>query len=111
MDYRLMEFGFSINAEHKINKKVVRRYARGVVPDVILDRTDKMGFVSPQESWQRDYLKKPIEDAYRKLHSTGTFLDMKVEDEILRKFLVSGNHWQRVWRVYCYAQWLELNLN
>jgi asparagine synthase (glutamine-hydrolysing) len=34
-------------------KLVLRRSLRGLVPDPILDRRDKIGFATPEESWLR----------------------------------------------------------
>jgi asparagine synthase (glutamine-hydrolysing) len=33
------------------SKAVFRKAMRGIVPDVILDRRDKLGFVTPEDSW------------------------------------------------------------
>ena len=33
------------------SKAVFRKAMRGIVPDVILDRRDKLGFVTPESSW------------------------------------------------------------
>ncbi|MEK9672149.1 MAG: asparagine synthase-related protein, partial [Rhodospirillaceae bacterium] len=32
-------------------KRVFRRAMRGLVPDAILDRRDKIGFITPQDTW------------------------------------------------------------
>ena len=34
-----------------ISKAVFRRAMRGIVPDSILDRTDKIGFATPEKDW------------------------------------------------------------
>ncbi len=36
------------------SKAVFREAMRGIVPDVILDRKDKMGFIAPQRKWWRE---------------------------------------------------------
>jgi asparagine synthase (glutamine-hydrolysing) len=33
------------------SKHILRRAMRGIVPDVVLDRRDKIGFVTPESSW------------------------------------------------------------
>jgi len=37
--------------DHGLTKKVFRRAMRGIVPDPILDRRDKIGFEPPQRKW------------------------------------------------------------
>ncbi|WP_297337025.1 asparagine synthase (glutamine-hydrolyzing) [Algoriphagus sp.] len=55
MDYRLIEFSLGLPEEFiygKGERKTILRAAlRGSVPDQILDRKDKMGFVSNEEAW------------------------------------------------------------
>jgi len=58
LDYRLVEWAATLPARLKIHrgesKRVVRRATAGYVPEAVRARTDKMGFTSPQERWQRD---------------------------------------------------------
>jgi len=107
MDYRIMEFAFQLDLDHKINKKIVRTYSENIVPDEILKRKDKMGFVSPQEQWQQNYLKKYIISAYDDLRKYNTFLNMDAEKKLLDTYFKTKTNWQRVWRIYCYATWLK----
>lgn len=55
MDYRLMEFTLglpeSLVYRNGERKHILRKSFRGIVPDVVLDRKDKMGFVSAEEKW------------------------------------------------------------
>lgn len=55
LDYRLAEFVLALPVEHKLrngrSKALLRAALRGLVPDAILDRRDKMGFVTPQSRW------------------------------------------------------------
>lgn len=37
--------------EHGVSKSVFRRAMRGIVPDQILDRNDKVGFATPEKWW------------------------------------------------------------
>lgn len=53
---KLAEFMLSIPEEHFIGrdgttKMVFRRAMRGIVPDQILDRRDKIGFATPEKEW------------------------------------------------------------
>jgi asparagine synthase (glutamine-hydrolysing) len=53
---KLVDFMLSLPEEYVIapdgtSKAVFRRAMRGIVPDDILDRTDKIGFATPERSW------------------------------------------------------------
>jgi asparagine synthase (glutamine-hydrolysing) len=53
---RLAEFVTSLPEPHLLaadgtSKAVFRRAMRGLVPDAVLDRRDKIGFATPEESW------------------------------------------------------------
>lgn len=52
----LVSFALSLPEEHLIDidgtsKAVLRKAMRGIVPDIILDRKDKIGFATPDEAW------------------------------------------------------------
>lgn len=68
LDYRLVEWLVSVPADVKLSgghtKAVMRRALRRLVPDAILDRRDKMGFVTAQELWMRDALRPAIERCF-----------------------------------------------
>lgn len=55
LDYRLVEFSFALPAEQKIKrgltKVVLRNALRDVLPEPIRMRTNKMGFVTPEQTW------------------------------------------------------------
>lgn len=55
LDYRLVEFVFSLPDEYKINngltKLILRDSLRGIVPEEILQRTTKIGFSTPIDKW------------------------------------------------------------
>lgn len=68
LDYRLVEWLVCLPAEIKLaggrTKALMRDALRGLVPDAILDRRDKMGFVTAQEVWMRDILAPDIEACF-----------------------------------------------
>lgn len=55
LDHRLVEFVFSLPDNLIIRdgwtKWILRQAFRGVVPDAILDRVDKLGYEPPQQRW------------------------------------------------------------
>jgi asparagine synthase (glutamine-hydrolysing) len=66
LDYRLVEFLFSLGSEYKIHngytKYVLRESLKGVLPEEVRMRRDKMGFVTPLESWLKTDIKHSILD-------------------------------------------------
>ena len=58
LDYRLVEFALGLPDEYKIRdgmtKRVLREAMAGVLPEKVRLRTDKLGFVTPEEVWMRE---------------------------------------------------------
>ena len=58
LDYRLIEFAYSLPDEYKIRdgetKKILRLAIQTIVPEKVRQRQDKLGFVTPEEHWMRD---------------------------------------------------------
>ena len=57
LDYRLVEFTLGLPEEQKleggITKRVLRDAMRGVLPEEVRTRTDKIGFATAEEQWLR----------------------------------------------------------
>lgn len=60
LDHRLVEFCFGLGPDLLLNKAVtkvvLREGMRGIVPDEILDRKDKLAYAPPQKQWNRGVL-------------------------------------------------------
>jgi asparagine synthase (glutamine-hydrolysing) len=58
LDHRLVEFTLSLPDEFKtrngITKRILKAAMTNVVPEKVLNRTDKKGFATPEEQWLRD---------------------------------------------------------
>ncbi len=54
-DHQLVEWVFSLPSDLKIrlgkNKFLLREAMKGLVPDLIIDRKDKLGYVTPNQKW------------------------------------------------------------
>jgi asparagine synthase (glutamine-hydrolysing) len=112
LDYRLVEYCLSINDEEKvgggISKAILRRAMRGVVPDVVLDRRDKMGFVTAESLWAiRD---EPKRFRYG-LEAAVETLPRFLSSSIVKRFdeVVAGHkpYDTRYWRAICMAVWVR----
>ena len=68
LDYRLVELAFSIDAGALIDrgrtKAVLRRALSDLLPPSVRDRTDKLGFVTPEGRWLRGALGELAADAF-----------------------------------------------
>lgn len=113
MDYRLVEWAMSLPSELKIDgavsKRVLREMARPLIPTAVAERKDKMGFVSPQEQWQRDVLKPVLDSAFaRDLQAILPFLDGARAVAMYREYQAGRNdNWAWVWRVACLTWWYQ----
>ena len=111
LDYRLVEWAMQLPMDMKIegdvSKRVLREMAQPLIPASVSQRTDKMGFVSPQPVWQRDMLAPLIAEAFQAdLPARFPFL---VGAELQKHYedYQAGRHddWAWVWRVACLYYW------
>lgn len=117
LDYRLVEFAFTLSSDMKIdrstNKRVEREFARGIVPDSVVNRRDKMGFVSPQELWQRAQLAPALEQSagvVAEICASGMLADGAAEQRRYTEYLAGrSEQWDRAWRLFCLARWLTMH--
>ncbi|WP_338667735.1 asparagine synthase (glutamine-hydrolyzing) [Pseudodesulfovibrio methanolicus] len=73
LDYNVTELSLALPVETKIKngiaKHILRDAMRGTVPDAVLDRRTKMGFVMPEDAWLRGPLAPLVEKALTKKQS------------------------------------------
>ncbi len=50
-DHRVRDYALALPDEERVGKRHLRELVRGIVPDRIIDRTDKMGFPAPLTLW------------------------------------------------------------
>ena len=112
LDYNLVNGAFSLPNTCKIrdgsSKFILREIAKGKIPDKILSRKDKMGFVSPQELWQKDILKNEFDEVFIDIHKNGLFgfIDHERVYEIYVDYTNEKfNDWAFIWRIYCLYKW------
>jgi asparagine synthase (glutamine-hydrolysing) len=61
-DTRVVEYGLSLPVDQRIGKRHLKAAVRGLVPDVILNRTDKKGFPIPLNLWAQGECREFIRD-------------------------------------------------
>src|SRR5262249_4516641 len=66
LDHRLVEFSVALGDHHKMlggeTKRVLRRAMSDLLPAMVRDRTDKIGFATPEESWLKGPLRGFVRD-------------------------------------------------
>ncbi|MGE5329806.1 MAG: asparagine synthase (glutamine-hydrolyzing) [Deltaproteobacteria bacterium] len=67
LDYRLAEFVFTLPSNYKIRngstKSVMRTGMKGLIPENIRLRRSKLGFATPERTWQKTFLKSLMKEA------------------------------------------------
>ena len=112
LDYRLVEFTLGLPEDYKlengITKRVLREAMRGILPEKIRLRRDKLGFVTPEQTWIkkqnpqqfRIMLRDAIENSHGVLSdSANVVLDEMIEGRRPFSFLV--------WRLICFGKWVQ----
>ena len=88
LDHRLVDLSFRMPTEHKVyrgeTKRVLRAAMRGIVPDQILDRKDKTGFITPGHiKWLRGALSYTLEGSWKDLEP---YIDLRRLDTLLNAY-------------------------
>lgn len=115
LDYRLVEDAFSLNNGDRIkdgvSKSLLRTIAKGKIPQQTLDRKDKMGFVSPQEVWQRSILRDDFETVFKEIQRGNIFqfIDGQKVYTLFEEYQKNNfSDWAFIWRIYCLYKWKEV---
>lgn len=113
LDYRLVEYVFSLPDRCRIynglTKAVLRNSMKGILPEEIRMRTDKMGFVTPQNLWLRNEMKDWVEDIF----SSKSFRERKYfRPEVVMNYWhlfcnSKFNAGSAIWRWLCVELWLR----
>jgi len=113
LDYRLVEFSFSLPVHLKmdggVTKVILREAMEGTLPESIRNRMDKIGFATPEEIWFR----KGLRDWIGKILSSKSFAEREYFDvpKVKRIFLEycegKRNDHFLIWRWVNLELWLR----
>jgi len=113
LDYRFVEFIFSLSVSNKIKngwtKYILRKAMKDILPEKIRCREDKMGFVTPQDIWLAT-----IEGNIRSTFNSKEFLLRPYIDpngvSVLLKKYYGGDYSlsNTVWKLYCIEIWMKV---
>jgi asparagine synthase (glutamine-hydrolysing) len=112
LDYRVVELSLQLSDAEKvgggISKAVLRKSMRGTVPQPVLERRDKMGFVTAEPSWVKQGQGVTFR---RELAGAVEALPTVLDPAILRRFddVVAGRRPfdHRYWRALCAGRWVS----
>lgn len=113
LDYRLVEHLAALPLDQKIRggvtKYVLRQAIRGLVPDAVRCRMDKMGFVTPEEVWMKGELVPRILDLFQAPEfRERPYWDAEQVIENYRAFLEGKSAYStEFWRIACAEMWLR----
>jgi asparagine synthase (glutamine-hydrolysing) len=114
LDYRLVEFAFSLPPEYKIHKhlgKYIHREAlKPIVPEAIMNRKDKVGFLAPGEHfWLRKEMKPFIENIFESadFRNRSIYNHQLIKDKY--KEYLNGNaaYANMIWQIMALEIWFN----
>ncbi|MEW5729767.1 MAG: asparagine synthase (glutamine-hydrolyzing) [Pseudomonadota bacterium] len=87
------------------SKSVFRAAMRGLVPDTVLDRRDKVGFVTPEAQWIKA-LAPWAEDKFHAKMCPLPMIDAKKVEPMIADALHGRSAWRQAhWRIVAFAAW------
>jgi len=113
VDYRLVEFVFSLPACYKIHdgwtKYLLRSGTKGLLPEAIRWRKDKLGFPTPEQAWLRGNQKKMEEIFSNKEFRASDYLNQKQILQNLNRLLGEGSSdgLSAIWKPLNLELWLH----
>lgn len=110
LDHRLVEFAYSLPSDqlvrHGTTKGILRRSMSGIIPDVVRDRMDKIGFSTPERDWFAGPLRPRIEAALADLKRRGLVPAAAVDEQWSRLAAGRGRS-GNVWRLANLELWMQ----
>lgn len=112
LDYRLVEFVLGLPTELKISggvtKRVMREGMRGVLPERIRGRMDKMGFLTAEEAWVRQHAPERFRRAVREAVDASQGVLRPAAMDKLDRIVSGAEPWEPfAWRAISFAAWVR----
>ena len=114
LDVRLVEYIASLPLDQKIRngmtKHVLRRAIKGLVPEPVRCRTDKMGFTTPDEVWMKEELRPFILEIFTSdtFHARPYWDADAVTKNYLAFLAGKSTYSPEIFRVFCAELWLQM---
>jgi asparagine synthase (glutamine-hydrolysing) len=113
LDVRLVEYIASLPLAEKINggvtKAVLRQATKNLIPESVRCRTDKMGFVTPEEVWMKAALRPFLLEIFssRSFRSRQYWDAAAVAGNYRAFFDGRSDYSPDLWRIACAELWLR----
>ena len=110
LDYRLVDFCFKLPYYKKIHngttKALLRKALKGILPEKIRCRRDKLGFPAPLPEWIKKELSQPIREIIfsEKANQRGIFNMESVSKRFESHVMGKADHTWEIWR------WLSMEI-
>ncbi|GAC1401719.1 MAG: asparagine synthase (glutamine-hydrolyzing) [Candidatus Velthaea sp.] len=109
LDRSVIDFAASLPGSYKVRvdatKSVLKRAARGIVPDSIIDRR-KEGFVLPLDRWLRTRLAGFVREiTSAQWNSHGIFDSTEVRSMVEEHHAGHADHTHRIWTIAMFQLW------
>jgi asparagine synthase (glutamine-hydrolysing) len=113
LDYRLVEFVLGLPDEYKIagglTKRVLREGMRGVLPEKVRNRTDKLGFETPEEVWLRTEGSDRFRGALREAVDAGGGIIRPQALKELEDMIAGARPFSfLIWRLISFGTWMRV---
>lgn len=109
LDHHVMEFAASLPPSWKIKgtsgKRILKRLARGWLPDAVIDRPKK-GFGVPLSRWLRSDLRDMVHDNLTdSLARTRGYFEPAEVDRLIREHDAGHDHGPQLWALLMFELW------
>ena len=117
LDYRLAELAFSLPSEMKIlggtTKRVLRSAMKGLLPEEVRNRKDKIGFSTPEDTWFRTDLNDTVLSVINseRFHKRPFFNHDNVKSEIRAHQAGEKNISATIWRWVNLELWMKMYID
>lgn len=109
LDHRLVELSIALKNDHKLHKGwtkyILRKTIENKLPEKVVWRKDKKGFVTPQQEWKNEVFPTILE--YIKDAEIPSILNKSYILELCQKDISSNAHLSEFWRMYSVLKWIE----
>ena len=113
LDHRLVTFLFSLPEGFKIRngttKWILREAMKGVLPEMVRTRRDKIGFSTPEDAWIRGPLRRVIGEVVdsERFRSRPYFDDKKIKSVLESHNKGEVNMGEAIWRWFNLELWMR----
>jgi asparagine synthase (glutamine-hydrolysing) len=110
LDHRLVEYCFGLPADLLLRgattKLILREAMRGIVPDEILDRKDKLAYAPPQRQWNHGPLKPWVMMMLQRAAKRDEFFHPEAVRAVASRFERGGDD-TLAWRIASTEAWYD----